>query len=254
MKQTTLAKTKKVPMDHETIVRLIKIWRRNFFMEPTLLSVLIFSFIVSILYHQREKERVFFLFYFLVGILLFAIISPISVLKIIYGRKGDIINEMSNTIFELAEFVAFYYFFKGSLQNKKSRKILRSFLISLFIIVGAFFIALSFPKYTATDIRKHSLFINVIEFFFLFIMCLAYFFELFTNAPKINISQRPSFLIVTGAFFYSALMIPFFMLANDMLQFEASTYHLLFTFHFVLLIIMLTAISKAFLCKIRITI
>jgi len=241
-------------MDHETINRLINFWRQTFFIEPVLILTFIFCFILALLYHYREKERIFFLFYFFVGISLLTLSSPLLLLKIFTGRKEAITLEIANTIFELTEFIAFYYFFKKCLQLKKFKKILTLFLISLCLIILVYFIALNLPGYTTHNIKEHSLFINVIEFFFLFIMCLGYFYELFTNLPKIDLSKRPSFLIVISTFFYSALMIPFFMLANDMFQMENSAYNILFSFHFLLLIIMLITISKAFLCKTRITI
>src|SRR4030095_3816848 len=241
-------------MDHEAIHRLILFWRKTFFTEPILLSTFIFCFVLALLRHDREKEIIFFLFYFLIGILLFTVASPLIILRIFSGKKAAIISEISNTIFELVEFVAFYYFFKKCIQHKKSKIILNLFLISLCLIIFAYFIAINVPSYTVDNIREHSLFINVIEFFFLFILCLTYFYELFTSVPKIDLFKRPSFLIVTGTFFYSVLMIPFFMLANDMIQYEEPTYRILFAFHFILLIIMLITISKAFLCKTRITI
>jgi cbb3-type cytochrome oxidase subunit 3 len=241
-------------MDRETIQRLINFWRNNFFIEPILILTFIFCFTVGLLYHYKERERIFFIFYFFIGIALLTIVSPLVIYKIFTGRNRAIFAETANTIFELTEFIAFYYFFKKCLQNRKSKKILRIFLISLVIIISAFFIALNLPYYTTETISKHSLFINVIELFFLFIMCLAYFYELFTTVPKINLLQRPSFLIVTSTFFYSALMIPFFMLAHDMLQIEKSTFFILFSFHFILLIIVLITISKAFFCKTPITI
>jgi hypothetical protein len=241
-------------MDHETIDRLINFWRNYFFTEPILIFTFIFCLLIGLSRHYKEKERIFFLFYFLSGILLFTSSSPLIIVKIFTGKNQAIVSETANTIFELAEFIAFYYFFKKCLQNKKSKKILPLFLISLLIIILSFFIALNFPSYTIGNIKKHSLFINVIEFFFLFIMCLFYFYELFTQVPKINLSQRPSFLIVTSTFFYSSLMIPFFMVAYDILQIERSTFYILFSCHFILLSIMLITISKAFLCKTAITI
>jgi len=241
-------------MDHRVMNEIANFWRKTFFIEPILLLVFLFSFIVALLFHHREKERIFFLFYFFVGVLLFAITSLLLSLNILSGKIGAVAAEGANTIFELVEFVAFYYFFRKCLQNKISKKLLKIFLFSFLSVIAVFCTAFALPGYTKDHIYKHSLFINVIEFFFIFTMCLAYFYELFKNVPKMNLSQRPSFLIVISAFFYSALMIPFFMLANDMLKFEQTTYHMLFAVHFILLIIMLLTISKTFLCKLPITI
>jgi len=241
-------------MDHETINRLVDFWRITFFIEPILISTFIFCFVVALVYHYREKARIYFLFYFLSGLFLFTLSSPLLIQKIFIGKEQIITSEVANTIFELTEFIAFYYFFKKTLRIKRSKKMLAFFLISLLVISSGYFTALSFPAYTLKNIREHSLFINVIEFFFLFIMCLAYFIELFNDVPKMNIFKRPSFLIVTSTFFYSTLMIPFFMVANALLRINNSTYNVLFIVHFILLFIMLITISKAFLCKVPITI
>jgi len=241
-------------MDHETINRLLDYWRRTFFIEPIVVLTFIFCFVVALLYHYRQRERILLLFYFFVGILLFIFSNPLLIKKIFSGREEVIAYEIANTTFELTEFIAFYFFFKQCLQSNKVKIVLTPFLISLCLVSASFFIALNFPNYTIENIKKHSLFINVIEFFFLFTMCLGYFYELFVYAPTATLSKRPSFLIVISAFFYSALMIPFFMLAYDIFRFETSTHDILFSFHFLLLIIMLITISKAFLCKTPITI
>jgi len=241
-------------MNHDAINRLIHYWRRSFFIEPAVLLTFIFCFVVALLFHYKQRERIFLLLYFLAGTLLFIFSSPLIIAKMFSGRKHIIAYEIANTIFELSEFIAFYFFFRRSLKNNKLRNILAPFLVLFCFIVGSFFIALSFPGYTIDDIKRHSLFINVVEFFLLFIICLAYYYELFTATPKVGLLQRPSFLIVTSAFFYSALTIPFFMLAADIFRSEIATHDILFSLHFVLLITMLITMSKALLCKTPITI
>src|SRR5439155_26927368 len=144
-------------------------------------------------------------------------------------------------------------FFRKSLQNKKHHKLSTIFLISLSTIVGLFFLALTLPGYTIDSIRRHSFFINVIELFFLAFLCLAYFYELFTDIPKINLIQRPSFFIISSTFFYSVLLIPFFLLAHDMLKMDRQFYDVLFACHYIVLTIVLLAISKALLCRKPIT-
>jgi hypothetical protein len=240
-------------MNHEIIDKLLNHWRANFFTESILIAAFIFCFIIGLLYHYNEKERIFFLAYFFIGVILFVVANPIDFLRILTGKKLVIFSEISNTIFELVEFIAFYYFFKKCFQNKKIKKISKIFLICLCIFIAAFFTGLIFPDYTIENIRNHSLFINVIEFFFLAVMCLTYFYELLTGIPKINLFQRPSFFITTSTFFYSVLSIPFFMIAWDIRKIEKSFYFILFSCHYIVLTILLLTISKAFLCRKPIT-
>jgi len=186
--------------------------------------------------------------------MLFVPATMIMIFEILIGKKMVILFEISNTLFELAEFIAFYYFFKKCLQNKKFQKIFRIFFIVLVLSIVTFFTRLTFPNYTIYNIRKHSLIINVIEFYFILAMCLAYFYELLTDVPEMNLLKRPSFFIVTSTFFYTALFIPFFVLADDILHTTGkSFYFILFAWHYLLLTIVLLSISKAFLCKTPIT-
>ena len=240
-------------MGHEVTERLIIYWRRSLFIEPIVVLFFSFSFIIGLLYHYKNKERLFFLAYFFSGIVLFTHNTVVIACKILTGRQLVINQEVANTLFELTEFLALYHFFKKCLQNNNHKKYLKISLYVLLISIVIFFIRLSYPNYKTQNIQVHSLVINVIELFFLFIMCLAYFRELFTDVPTKNLFKRPSFLIVTSTFFYAILMIPFFLIANDVLQSEIAIYDTLFSCHFVLLMILLFAISKAFLCKMPIT-
>ena len=84
-------------------------------------------------------------------------------------------------------------------------------------------------------------------------MCLFYFYELFASVPKADLLKRPSFLIVTSTFFYSSLMIPFFIIAYELIKFERPLYDVLFSIHFILLITVLGTLAKGFFNRIPIT-
>jgi len=240
-------------MPAELIGKLMNHWRGYFFIEPVLILTLISCFIVGLFYNNHEKERLFFTFYFFVGISLFIVFPVLSVAHAITGRRWAITVEFGNTIFELAEFFAFYQFFKKCLPSKRHNKGLAASLICFSLIVGMFLVASAFPSYSGENIRKHSLFINVIELFLIFCMCLAYYYDLFTSVPKVMLIKRPSFFITTSTFFYSVLLIPFLILANEILAIHTLFYQVLFAIHFVLLIIMLLTLLRAFLWKKPIT-
>jgi len=241
-------------MGYELMQRLINFWGKSFFTEPVLILLFVFCFIVGIFYHYKNKVRIFFLIYFFSGIILFVPVTVIIACKILTEKQIAVLQESANTVFELVEFVAFYFFFQMCLQNNKLKKIIHLFLYFLIAIIIVFFIKLTLPSYTVYNIRVHSLFINVVEFFFLFAMCLAYYRELFTDIPIKNLFKRPSFFIVTSTFFYTILMIPFFLIAYDVHDAEIAIYDVLFACHYLLLMILLISISKAFLCKTPITI
>lgn len=239
-------------MAREMINKLILQYRNNFFTEPILLLTLVSCCVIGLLYNNRERERVFFLCYFVMGLLLFSVGTTVDYLRPLAPKDIIKFDEIFNTTFELVEFIAFYYFFKKCLQ-KKFQQILNVFLSCLIIVITVFFIVLFFSDYTIDKIREHSFFINVIEFFFLALLCLAYFYELFTGTPKRNLFQRPSFFITTSAFFYSVLLIPFFIIARDIWKNERSLFFILFSCHYLLLTILLITIANAFLSRKPIT-
>jgi hypothetical protein len=237
----------------EIIEKFTKYWGSHFFIEPILILTFICCFIVGLFRNNREKERFFFLVYFFIGMSLFVVFTPITIFHLITGRKWVIIIELGNTIFELSEFIAFYQFFKKCLRHERYSNVLRGSLICLCVIAGTFCFASLLLPYPAEEISKHSLFINVIELFFIFCMCLAYYYDLFRGVPKVPLFQRPSFFITTSTFFYAVLLIPFLILANEILQIDIVFYHILFAVHFLLLVIVLLTILKAFLWQRPIT-
>ena len=176
-----------------------------------------------------------------------------QIFQILTGRVLAIFHECLNNAFVFTEFLAYYFFFTKCLQKPKFKKLTKLFLWVILIIISIFIIKLNSHSYDVIIFEKHSILINVIEFFFILILCLIYFYELLTTPPKIDLYKRPSFFIVTSTFFYSALMIPFFVIAIDVLNMEKKIYDMLFACHYVLLIIMLITILKSFLCKKAIT-
>lgn len=135
-------------MDHSILYRLVNFWKKYFYLEPILILVLIFCLTLGLIYHRRERERIIFVVYFLTGVALFTIESPVVIiLKLYSGRKSTVAAEMSNTLFEMIEFVAFYYFFKKCLKSKTPRKIIDAFLTTIAALVTIFFVALAFPSY-----------------------------------------------------------------------------------------------------------
>lgn len=187
--------------------------------------------------------------YFFAGVMLFIGTDFLTPFKLLNIRQSFIFNDAFNSIFGLIEFTAFYYFFKECLQAKILVNILLIYFTSLTIVITLFFLELAFSHYSGAIIDRHSLFINVFEFFLIFLMCLAYFYDLFTNSTRINLTERPSFFIVTSAFFFIVIPMPFFMVAGDVFKNGAPSCYIAFDCHFLLLITLLLSLSKTFLSK-----
>lgn len=92
--------------------------------------------------------------------------------------------------------------------------------------------------------------LGVLEFILILPFCILYFIQVLDKISELNLAERPSFWIVTGIFFFSAISIPYYLLENFFLKskFEfryilsATFYYLPFSINFIFL-------SKAFLCK-----
>jgi hypothetical protein len=144
-------------MGHDIVQKLINFWSKSFFTEPILMLSFIFCFAVGLFRHYRNKIRFFFLIYFLSGIILFVPVSTIIASKVLTEKQVAILQESSNTFFELVEFFAFYYFFQLCLQSNQMKKVLRLCLYILLAIITIFFIKLTLPSYSVYKIRVHSL-------------------------------------------------------------------------------------------------
>src|SRR5216110_1563590 len=131
-------------MDQNTMKDLVIFWAKSLFIQPILILAFIFCFITALICHHREKERIFFIPYFFTGVTLFTVANPVILRRIFATNEITIAEETTNTIFELIEFIAFYYFFKKSLHHKRFKKILKLFLMSFLVITLVFFTALGF--------------------------------------------------------------------------------------------------------------
>jgi len=153
-------------MNQEVFDKLVTSWSRFFFTGPMLILLFLLCTILAVLNNYRERERTYFLIYFCVGVSLFASSVLVSFSRYLSGRDLTVYIEGANTVFELIEFIAFYFFFKKCLQNRYIKKASKILLIALSIVFSIFFIKLVLPVYSTENIQNHSLLINTIDFFF----------------------------------------------------------------------------------------
>jgi hypothetical protein len=239
---------------NEIVRQLLANWQRTFFTGFLVDLIFIVCIIVGLIYFDQQKEKLFFIIYFFIGAVLFIGLDVLEAFNFLANRRLRIIFELGNTAFEIFEFSAFYFFFIRLFKKKIFIWLAYSFLVVLLITCSIFFGRFLYPGYSVINFQRHSLYINVMELFFVAVLCLSYFYELLTAVPKLNLLRRPSFFIVTTAFFYSILTLPFFVVAHDMYLLQRSLYDMVFSFHFIFLILMLAAILNAFTCKTGITI
>ena len=154
-----------------------------------------------------------------------------------------------NILFALLEYIVFWFYFRRVLSHPFSKKV-TTLPIGLLIasIIFYFYRGLSVGT---TDVITKKLpdFIISFELLLLAIPCLVYYYKLLKNKPTNELSERPSFWIVTGLFLYSITIIPSFIIASDLLQINKVLHHAAFAVHYILLGLLFLGITRAVLCK-----
>jgi hypothetical protein len=232
---------------------LIDSWSRDFYTEPFLMACILLALYISLTFHKKEKIRRAFIIYIIAGFLLLAIPSVWRLLGFYMGRSVLVYNEMANTIFENIELCVFLFFFSKVLKSTFLDRIF--FTLALIFFVFSFYYSVWILQSKALDreVVTFSMQLNVIEMLFLLIACLTYYFHLFKEKPSIDLFKKPSFFIAVSLLFYCILIIPFFIIGESLRKSNQPIYNLLFSIHFLTFSLVYLSITKAFLCKARLT-
>ena len=108
------------------------------------------------------------------------------------------------TIFE---FYFFSYFFYKILKHKISRKLIKIFVFAYPVILVISFFTIQKWYYFHT-------YTYILGVFYLVILCLLYFHELYTDNEFKKLSTSPEFYIVTGLLIFTAGQLPYMILIN----------------------------------------
>jgi len=152
----------------------------------------------------------------------------------------------SNAWISAVELWVYYYFFFRVIQNSIVKRIMKILLI---IFTTVFVVLAIFKIYESDSIRYTSEIIGAAEFLFLLLPCFTYYFELLAIKTTEDLFKRPSFWIVTGIFFYSAISIPYYLIGNFL---QINNYHsqiVTFLMFYIPFSISFLFLTKAFLCK-----
>ena len=211
------------------------------------------ALIIGIWYARKDNSWLFFIAYIIFDFcILLADWYLIADIKISYKIKFDFRN-LTNTLIAFVELLVYYSYFGKILDGNKIKKCL-IFLITIYSLTIIFFIATKFDFLT-TNYGYVADIIGATEFVFLLVPCVYYFLQLLKANSTLRLTERPSFWIVTGIFFYALISIPNYLLHRHFINihyeirylFVAVLYYFPFTANFIFLI-------KAFLCKKTLTI
>lgn len=226
-------------------------WAQTYYVNVFLIICQLIALFVGVIFYSKENIRRVFVLYISVSLINFTLIDYyIAYLRITnFDEKLRIIMyEKIEVAFALTEFFSFYYLFYTLYKKYKMAYLLKFFSIIFVCLITWFFIRSS-SNVELEEIFHISFFISSMEMLFLSIPCLIYFIRLFRSEPVQNLTQSPSFWIVTGLVFYSTLIIPFFLLVDQIPISKQNILDYGFTIHLFLFSILFLFLSKAFSLK-----
>jgi hypothetical protein len=229
--------------------KLLKSLERLYYVDVLWLICAIIALIVCVKYFQRNMLSGIFIIYITCCILL--TLADSLVLLSYSGIQKVRVFETNNIVFSAIEYGCFSYFFI----NKFKKNIL-SFLVyssqAIILVLLIRFISIAnAPTVTKEIIRTTSYSFNTIEFLFLLILCLVYFYNLFVSEyqKEVSLIKSPSFWIISGLFFYTCVSYPFLITGYFDINSSIKFIFALAVFHYVAISILLLCIAKAFSCK-----
>jgi hypothetical protein len=211
------------------------------------------AIIVGLLHVRKDKIAIFFLGYLIFDLLILIWGYYLEISPFTTNHEYSVFVAFTNTLISLVELLVYYYFFFSILRNKNMIKVLKT-LGLIFCLIEMVFIITGF-NFLTIRYSYASIVIGVIELLFLIPPCFAYFFELLTNDPIINLFERPSFWIVTGIFFYSVISIPSYLIDRFVNHYHYQVWGLMnLLLFYIPIAINSVFFIKAFLCKKTLTI
>ncbi len=204
--------------------------------------VILISFMMAIFNNQRFAARTYmrnFLFCPLSGLLI-SINTILSKLFFVYSNSFLYSIQFSLDLLYLAFWA---HFFLNVFINRNDLLKIKILFFSTFLIAVALYI---FSNHQQANLHLLSV-MNLCNT----ISCTFFYYKLFKNVPDQDIKFEPSFWVIAGLFFYSALSLPFYAL-NDYIK---ATFPLIasdiFAISNVMIIIMHFFFIKAYICTIR---
>lgn len=210
------------------------------------------ALIIGIKYYRNELSYKLLIIYCISSLLMLNIIHDCILFS--FDKKDHrriIYGEGTNTLFAFVEISIFFYFFRQLLNNKIIQTLIKIFWIIFTILCIAFIIEITEVELSKVQIIKNSYYINIFEFFLLLPLCLVYFFQLLTKEQNnpVQLTDSPSFWIVSGLFFYCIVSLPFLFYGKNSVIRSASFFYLIGAIHYISISLLFLCLTKAFSCK-----
>lgn len=235
--------------------KLFKLWDQQYYFDFFVILCILTALYTAVKFKQRGKVYHFLFLYILSALFLFPvsdiilafILNPIHETHIVF-------IETTNISFALTEYIVFCTFFNVVLKSKIIRVLMLSFLPLIVAALIVFILKSQSHTLSNSEMTRFADIVISVELLFLGFLCIVYYFELLTVPPSRNLLQSPSFWIVSGLFFYCFMIAPFFLVSERFVSSLTHSYYIFYSVHYISFGCLFLAITKAFLCKKRLTI
>ncbi len=233
--------------------RLIDQFQNTYYTQLMTFIAELAALIIGMLYVRKDKAGQFFIAYIAFDFCILLAGWYIKIDTSISRNFNSYFPNTSNTLVAYVELLVYFYFFSKILEGNKIKKILTGLtvLYSLILIV---FITTKFGFIT-TRYDYITVIIGATEFLFLLVPCVYYFLQLFKTKSTLRLTEKPSFWIVTGIFFYCFISVPFYVIRRYLVNSYPELFGIIgATFFYIPFIVNILFLIKAFLCKKPLTI
>ncbi len=233
--------------------RLIDQFQNTYYTELLMLFAELTALIIGLLYVRKDKIGRFFIAYIAFDLsILFVDCYFVTDISISQKFKSYFRNTI-NTLVAYVELLVYFNFFRKILEGNKIKKILTGLAV-LYSLIVIIYITTKFG-FISTRYDYNASIIGATEFVFLLVPCVYYFLQLFkTNSPS-RLTDRPSFWIVTGIFFFCFISVPFYVIRRYLINSNPELFGIIgATFFYIPFIVNILFLIKAFLCKKSLTI
>ncbi len=227
--------------------KILEDWSKTYYTDTLWIFCTLVALTLGVIYFRKERIHLYFILYITVCLIFIFLWTFVRVIVV----PPTIFIDTINTVFSIIEISFFYYYFNHIINSKKTKRVLNVLLVIFYFFSILFLLYYINSKFTIVQIRAFSFHLNIIEFFLLLLPCFAYFLELFTSeTPQSDpLTQKPSFWITTGIFFYILVSLPFLIIGDKLFSNNIDIYFIMYSIHYISLSILFLCFAKAFSCK-----
>ncbi len=233
-------------MNSELLHRFLSVSRNLYYTNLFTLGCQVIAMITTLSFIKKEsKAPVFFIY----SCAAFSLFSVSDILLTLQEGGSFFPREATSIIFSFIEYFVFYRFFQTILVSSNIKKAMNFFLVLFTSTMIIFLLSGIINTLSNSIITVFADFLISSELFFLTGLCLFYYFESIHKKPTSELKSSPSFWIVTGLFFYSIIIAPFFMITDEIMKSNKKFYFIAYAVHYTSFGFLFLAITKAFLMR-----